>query len=175
MSEPVSPTGDLIALIPPRTSAWSMFGVYDFFEPYAQVKEAEGNHVLGWSLMGDTHALRIKFTLYKQDPSGLQPVKEMAVPAQPTFAVFHHMTRRFLDGEKKSAPRSRAGFAAASDSFDAHNETMREESDFLHELLTEWFEDSPALREMAGNLYIAVTADVSMQLTMPGWEPPAYN
>lgn len=171
MSKPVPTAADLLAVIPPANSAWSLFGVYDLEAPFIQVRDGIGNHALGWSLFGDTHQLRVKFMLYQQGDYGLSALKEMTMPARPTFSVFHQMTRRFLDGEKETV-EPRKNFTPAANNFAAHNDAMHEQHDLLHELLQDWFEDSPELDQLAGNLYVALSADVSMQLTQPGWTPP---
>lgn len=175
MSKPVPPSADLIAVIPPATSAWSLFGVQDLVAPFIQVRNAQGNHALGWSLIGDTHVLRIKFTLYQQDAFGISPVKEMAMPARPTFSIFHQMTRRFLGDEKRNVASSCNDFAPVAGNLAAHNDAMHDQHDQFHELLQDWFEDSPALALLAGNLYIALSTDITMQLSEPGWKPPGRH
>lgn len=172
MSDPVKKSADLFVLIPPAASAWSFFGVQDLEEPFIQVRDGEGTYALGWSLMGDTHQLRIKFTLYRQDALDLTAIKEMAIPAQPAFSVFHQMTRGLVDQEKNIVPVPHQSFASVAGDLPAHNEVMDEQHDQLHELLQDWFEDSPELDILAGNLYVALSTDVSMQLTQPGWTPP---
>lgn len=155
-------TSQLIALTPPRESAWTFFGPHEVGPPYPKVLDSNGSHSLGWRFLTTNNVLMVELSLNRvSDNHEIIPFKALTMRAEPTFSLFF---QAFNAIKNDTRPFKDAFEFLARDNpeLDRTNENMKSENEFLGEVLSQWFVQDHAFQSLVGNLYVALSSDVAM-------------
>lgn len=152
----------LIALTPPRESAWTFFGPHEVGPPYPKVLDSSGSHSLGWRFLTTNNVLMVEFSLNRiSDDNEIIPFKTTTMRAEPTFSLFF---QAFTAVKNDTRPFKDAFEFLTRDNpeLERTNQNMQSENEFLGEVLSQWFVPDNAFQSLVSNLYVALSSDVAM-------------